>query len=202
MQALFFEVLPKEGHEGPYLDHAAALRPELDKNPGLMFIDRFRSVAQPALILSHSLWKDEASLANWRTNAKHHVAQVAGRNVHFADYRLRIAQVIALTTRDQPLQSWTEQNPYNAPQLVDQRYCVVVEANGKPFDEPGETFASLNRDGAFVSIHAAQSKTQGDELLAAATACEHVEGAKLCLVSRDYGMHERGEAPQYFPPAK
>lgn len=200
MQALFFEVLPRAGHESHYFERAAALRPELEKNPGLITIDRFMSVARPGLILSHSLWEDEASLAKWRSHAKHQAAQAAGRNVHFADYRLRIAQVINVAMSNEPLQTWQEHNPYNDPALVAQRYLVAVESTGEPFGKDGEGFKSVNRDDAFVSIIPVGSKTQGDETVAAAVAAKYVSCARLCLVSRDYGMYEREEAPQYFSP--
>ena len=94
MIGLFFEVMPRPGHEQAYFDIAAGLRPELDKNPGLLFIDRFRSLVRQNLVLSHSHWRDEASLAKWRSHAKHHAAQLAGRRQHFEDYRLRIGELV------------------------------------------------------------------------------------------------------------
>src|SRR5450432_2078029 len=94
MLALLFEVTPKRDGYQRYLDIAAALRPALDKHDGFLFIDRYRSLSKPETILSHSLWRDEASLAAWRTFESHHHAQVAGRDHVFADYRLRIAQVV------------------------------------------------------------------------------------------------------------
>ena len=62
MQALMFEVKPKEGHEQHYFDRAAALRPRLERNDGILFIDRYRSLSRAGVILSHSHWRDEPSI--------------------------------------------------------------------------------------------------------------------------------------------
>jgi len=194
VHALLFEVMPRPGHEDHYLERAAALRPELEKNAGLVFIDRFRSLERPGLILSHSLWKDEASLARWRVDAKHQVAQKAGRNTHFADYRLRIAQVLD-DARD------GETNAYNDPELVAPRFVAIIESSGEPFDGPGENFTSVYRDDAFVTVATPEAREDGEHMVASAAGSAQVASARLCLVSRDYGMFDRAEAPQFFPPA-
>ncbi len=199
MHALFFEMSPRPGHESHYFDIAAALRPVLDQNAGLLFIDRFKSMSRPGVILSHSLWKDEASLAKWRTDTKHHAAQVAGRNVHFSDYRLRIAQVIASTAPGEAIQNAPEHYAYNDPDIRPERHLVIIESTREPFGRDGEPFSSVNRDNAFVSVVSVDTKMQGEHLLGAASASGTVQSAKLCLVSRDYGMHHRAEAPQFFP---
>ena len=202
MQALLFEVMPRRGHESHYFDRAAALRPELEKNAGLIFIDRFKSLVRPGLILSHSLWKDEASLARWRTDPKHHAAQAARRNVHFADYRLRIAQVVGEAGGGEAQRGGTQDNAYNDPGLTACRYLVVVQSSGEPFGSGGEGFSSVNRENAFVSVVPVATRESGEETIAAAAGAGHVESAWLCLVSRDYGMFDRTEAPQYYPQAK
>lgn len=194
MQALLFEVMPRPGHEDHYLERAAALRPELEKNAGLMFIDRFRSLERPGLILSHSLWKDEASLARWRVHAKHQVAQKAGRNTHFADYRLRIAQVLEEAQDG-------EANTYNDPELIAPRFVALIESAGEPFGGSGESFSSVYRDDAYITVTTPETRENGEQLMAAAAGRGHVTSSRLCLVSRDYGMFDRAEAPQYFPPA-
>ena len=114
MQALLFELKPREGHEEHYFRHAAALRPLLAQQEGLNYIDRFRSLSRPGVILSHSLWRDEASLAKWRTNRRHHRSQAAGRDEHFEDYRLRISHVLAHASRGQEEKHWTRDGAYRA----------------------------------------------------------------------------------------
>jgi hypothetical protein len=41
MIGLFFEVIPLEGHASRYFELAAALRPELERSGGVLFIDRY-----------------------------------------------------------------------------------------------------------------------------------------------------------------
>ena len=78
MLALFFEVTPKPGENSRYLEIAASLKPELEASGGVEFLDRFRSLTRPRVMLSHQLWQDEASLARWRANGRHHGAQTFG----------------------------------------------------------------------------------------------------------------------------
>src|ERR1700686_503481 len=94
MIGLFFEVMPRLGHEQAYFDIAAGLRPELDKNPGLLFIDRFKSLGRQRIVLSPSHWRDEASLTSSRIHEKHHVAQSVVRQPLFDFYRLFFFQLV------------------------------------------------------------------------------------------------------------
>ena len=199
MHALFFEVTPRPGHEDHYFKIAAVLRPILEQNKGLIFIDRYKSLARPGTILSHSLWKDEASLVKWRNDTKHQGAQRAGREEHFSDYRLRIARVIGSFAREDGGQI---QVPDKDQGSVPRRLMAVVESNGKPYGDAGEHFLSVNRDDVYVSVMPIESDHQGSELISAAGEGEFVISARLCLVSRDYGMFERSEAPQTFAPMK
>ena len=94
MIAIIFEVEPAEGRQDDYLDHAARLRPELERMDGFLSIERFESLTTPGKLLSLSFWRDEAAVAAWRNHAGHRLAQAAGRGGIFADYRLRVAGVI------------------------------------------------------------------------------------------------------------
>ncbi len=202
MLTLFFEVLPNEGHEGHYFERAAALKPELEKNPGLLFLDRYKSLTRPDWILSYQHWRDEASLVHWRSDAHHHRAQSAGRGKHFADYRLRIAQVVLDAVAGQPPVTSTLQNAYNDPELTAERYVLVIESQGTAFGNKGEGFASINRDAHHASVLTPTSLAEGKALAEEAVAHENVTRALLSLVSRDYGKFDRTEAPQYYPEIK
>ena len=94
MIAVIFEAVPVEGKRDLYFDIAAQLRPELNKIDGFISIERFQSVADPRKVLSLSFWKDEESVKQWRNVEMHRHAQAAGRESVFADYRLRVAQVL------------------------------------------------------------------------------------------------------------
>lgn len=94
MIAVIFEVQPTaEGHAA-YLDHAAALKPLLERMDGFISVERFQSLTQPGQLLSLSFWRDEAAVRGWRETALHREAQAAGRGGLFAGYRLRVAHVV------------------------------------------------------------------------------------------------------------
>ncbi len=94
MFAVIFEVEPAAGRQQEYLDLAAQLRPELEKIDGFISVERFSSLTNPGKILSLSIWRDEAAVARWRSHEEHHQAQIKGRAGIFADYRLRVAEVL------------------------------------------------------------------------------------------------------------
>ena len=94
MIAVIFEVEPAEGRVDEYLDHAARLRDALQRMPGFVSVERFRSLSNPAKLLSLSIWEDEASVAGWRSHALHRESQRAGRDGVFAGYRLRVAGIL------------------------------------------------------------------------------------------------------------
>lgn len=94
MIAVIFEVRPTaDGHAG-YLDHAAALKPLLEGMDGFISVERFQSLSTPDKLLSLSFWRDEAAVRGWREMAAHREAQAAGRGGLFADYRLRVGQIV------------------------------------------------------------------------------------------------------------
>ncbi|MBX3585190.1 MAG: antibiotic biosynthesis monooxygenase [Ramlibacter sp.] len=94
MLAVIFEVVPQEGKTGQYLDAAAALRPALAQIDGFISIERFQSLSEPGKLLSLSYWRDEAAVQQWRNLEAHRRTQQLGRDQVFADYRLRVAQVV------------------------------------------------------------------------------------------------------------
>ena len=94
MIAVIFEVQPRPGRKEAYLEAAEHLRPLLAKIDGFISIERFESLTQPGKILSLSIWRDEDAVRQWRNVEEHRRVQGAGRQSIFADYRLRVAQVI------------------------------------------------------------------------------------------------------------
>jgi heme-degrading monooxygenase HmoA len=107
MIAVIFEVQPAEGRMDDYLAIAAAMRAELETQPGFISVERFRSITDPAKLLSLSFWEDEEAVRNWRCHAGHRGAQKAGRGGVFAGYRLRVAGVL----RDYGMNEQREQAP-------------------------------------------------------------------------------------------
>ena len=94
MIAVIFEAQPRPGQTDTYLNAAAQLRPLLAEIDGFISIERFESLTQPGKILSLSYWRDEEAVRQWRNVEAHRRIQAAGRESIFADYRLRVAQVI------------------------------------------------------------------------------------------------------------
>ncbi len=94
MIAVIFEVWPKEGHRDAYLARAADLKAHLKDVPGFISVERYESLMEPGKLLSLSFWDSEEALAAWRAVPHHRSAQTAGRDIHFADYRLRVAGVL------------------------------------------------------------------------------------------------------------
>jgi heme-degrading monooxygenase HmoA len=94
MIAVIFEAEASPDRRDAYLDAAARLRPLLAQVDGFISIERFESLTQPGKILSLSFWRDEAAVERWRNLEEHRQVQAAGRAGIFADYRLRVAQVL------------------------------------------------------------------------------------------------------------
>jgi heme-degrading monooxygenase HmoA len=94
MIAIIFELWPAEGRADDYFELASALKSDLERIPGFVSVERFQSLADPAKLLSLSFFRDEESVRAWRDLPGHRAAQTRGRRGIFADYRLRVAQVL------------------------------------------------------------------------------------------------------------
>lgn len=94
MIAVIFEVWPKAERREQYLAIAASLRAQLEAIDGFISVERFESLSEAGKVLSLSFFRDEAAVAAWRNTLEHRAAQTAGRHAIFADYRLRVAEVV------------------------------------------------------------------------------------------------------------
>ena len=94
MIAIIFELWPAQGRADDYFEQAAALKSDLEKIDGFISVERFQSFAHPGKLLSLSFFRDEAAVRAWRNLAGHREAQAEGRSATFADYRLRVAEVL------------------------------------------------------------------------------------------------------------
>lgn len=101
MIAVLFEVTPLPGQETRYFDIAATLREHLQTIDGFESVERFQSLTRPGTYLSLSYWRDEAAVRAWRNQADHRSGQAEGRAAVFADYRIRVAQVLRDYTQTQ-----------------------------------------------------------------------------------------------------
>jgi heme-degrading monooxygenase HmoA len=107
MIAVLFEVTPLPGQEARYFDIAAMLREHLQAIDGFVSVERFQSLTRPGTYLSLSYWRDEAAVRVWRNQTDHRAGQAEGRAAVFADYRIRVAQV---------LRDYTQTQRHEAPQ--------------------------------------------------------------------------------------
>lgn len=94
MIAVIFELEPRAELAPHYFELADALKGSLTNVEGFMSIERFESLSKPGRYLSLSFWQDEQAVQNWRNQQAHRMAQHEGRSQIFADYRLRVANVI------------------------------------------------------------------------------------------------------------
>jgi len=94
MIAVIFEVKINEGKQEEYLQIAAQLREHLIKVDGFISIERFASLSEDGKICSLSFWEDEASIKQWREFGVHRLAQEKGKAGIFADFRIRVAEVV------------------------------------------------------------------------------------------------------------
>ena len=146
MFSVVFEVYPKREAFDRYLDLAKELRPILERIDGFIDNERFQSSRRPGWILSHSTWRDEKSVVRWRTTAKHHETQQRGRDDVFADYHLRVGEIVADTA------------PPAGLSVVEQRLDETEIGAAK--------FVTLNGD-RFLAAVAAQPNESAEDAIAA-----------------------------------
>jgi heme-degrading monooxygenase HmoA len=204
MIGLFFEVQTRPGHRDQYLGLAASLKPELEAMGGCLFIDRFRSLTQENLLLSYQIWQDEAALTAWRAHGHHHEVQTIGREKVFSDYRIRVAQVIHEARPGRPVWQPERRTPYNDPARRPPTYVLATESRSAALPVQTEwrceAFASVYRDGYYAHLVDLPDHPSGAEFGPRLFADPTTEYFRIFEVMRDYGMYERTEAPQFYPP--
>jgi len=200
MLTLLFEMTPRDGHEENYFDHVAVLRPILAQHQGLLFIQRYKSLSRPGVILSHQLWRDEASIIRWRSDKDHHTSQIAGRYKHFTDYRIRVSRVLYFYTEQDDQKSWnTDDVRADANNKAD-RFVTIVRSSSLPTSVHGEVFESVSETNSFLCLSESSEPESGHKQCLAAQTNNDSISVAMARVSRDYGMQERTEAPQHFKP--
>ena|SRR5690348_2582598 len=204
MLSLFFEVQIKPGRTDQYLNLAASLKPELEAMGGCLFLDRFRSLSRDNLILSYQIWQDEGSLTAWRVQAHHHEVQTLGRDKVFSDYRIRVAQVIFEAKRGQPAWQAEQRSLYNDPKRRPPAYVLATESKSAKLPLacawPSEAFASVYREGQYGHLIELPDEQSGHALAPRLFDEPSTDYVRIVDVSRDYGMYDRTEAPQFYPP--
>ncbi len=227
MFAVIFEVEPKPERREDYLGLAAFLKPRLEKIDGFLDVERFAGTANPARVLSLSFWRDEKAVIRWRTLESHHEVQAKGRSEIFRDYHLRVGEVTADTGAGSVLtQSRFDETETGLAKVVTlselrplQGATVGATPGQKPDAGPGadalaalglrettdglvdrEVYESIYNPGKLLIL-----ASWRDATAAGAWAPGRLAGVdtrhRQVRVIRDYGMFDRREAPQYYPPA-
>ena len=211
MFAVIFEVNPRPEQWEAYLGYAKLLRPELEQIDGFIDNERFSSLRRKGWLLSLSIWRDEKAVIRWRTGARHHEVQQKGRTAIFGDYHLRVGEIIAdnRLPAGQVLREQRFDETAAAAKLI-----ALSEAalDGLPnagmiatrlglldAAHPGlvdwDVFESIVQPGKFVLLTSWRDAVAEGSLQGGADI-----RCRCVRVIRDYGMFDRAEAPQYYPP--
>ena len=220
MFSVLFEVRVADDQRERYLGIARMLRPELERVDGFVDNVRYRSLTRPGWLLSLSGWRDEKALVRWRTAAAHHDAQERGRAGVLADYRLRVGQLTQDTRlpagqalREQRLDE-TEVGAGAAVVLVDGRRAAEWVA-GAGADAVAAWLGLAPAAAGLVAWDVFDAVLEpGDAILVMTFRDQDAAGAfargaalapglrlRRVRVVREYGKHDRREAPQFYPDA-
>jgi len=216
MFAVIFEVQPKRERWNDYLGLAGMLRPELEKIDGFIDNERFTSLRDRGRVLSLSTWREEKALIRWRTLPPHHGAQEKGRSDIFEDYHLRVGEVVADT--HVPKGHGLPQHRFDETETGAAKLVTITE-----FRTPGDNGAGSNALAAdlglatgeitsVVSREAFTGITDPAKSLLLVSWRDRLAGERWrpntmggidlrhrsVRIIRDYGMHDRREAPQYY----
>jgi heme-degrading monooxygenase HmoA len=217
MFAVIFVVQPKPSRFEEYLVVAKGLKPELEKIDGFIDNERFASTRREGRVLSLSTWRDEKAVIRWRTHAAHHAMQEKGRFEIFDDYHLRVGEILADTQIPQAQRA--PQQRFDETEIADAKCVTISELSPLGDRKPHghglaaalglpqsateivdqEVFESLYHPGKWlllVSWHHGVAADQWTPTPGVAGELRH----RHVRIIRDYGMADRREAPQYYPP--
>jgi heme-degrading monooxygenase HmoA len=211
MFAVIFEVNPEPEQWEAYLGYAKLLRPELEQIDGFIDNERFSSLRRKGWLLSLSIWRDEKAVIRWRTRARHHEVQQKGRTEVFGDYHLRVGEIIAdnRLPDGQELREQRFDETAAAAKLIvlseatldclPNAGMIATRLGMLDMAHPGlvdwDVFESIVQSGKFILLTSWRGAVAEGSLQGGADV-RH----RRVRVIRDYGMFDRGEAPQYYPP--
>ncbi|HTA96549.1 MAG TPA: antibiotic biosynthesis monooxygenase [Solirubrobacteraceae bacterium] len=198
MFVVLFEVQPKREQWDRYLELASMLRPELIQIRGFIDNERYSSERTEGRLLSLSTWEDEKALVRWRTQARHHDVQHQGRFEVFEDYHLRVGEVFSDSGCEDLAHSRLDLTEVGAAPAVTVTETVFGGVSLPPPSTDlldAESYRGITIAGMCLTL----TSWLSDEAASAWIECQSA-GARHrhVRVIRDYGMHRREEAPQYF----
>jgi heme-degrading monooxygenase HmoA len=221
MFSVIFEVNRKPDRADDYLELAKQLQPILAKIDGFIDNERFESKVRKGWLLSHSTWRDEKSVVRWRTEGEHHQVQEKGRFEIFQDYHLRVGEVVSDSAP--PPNVPIRELRFDETETAAAKYATLTEVTpqakaafaGESNVLPAhlgldtkltgligyDIFESIATPGKLAILaswkDAKAARTWEPRSFDGVTVLRH----RIVRVIRDYGMFDRREAPQYYPPA-
>jgi heme-degrading monooxygenase HmoA len=207
MFAVIFEVQPKPERYEEYLELAKHLKPRLERIDGFIDNERFASRRTEGRILSLSTWRDEKSVIRWRTLGSHHEVQEKGRFEIFADYHLRVGEIVGDSEARAPL---PEQRLDETEIGVAKAMTISELASGPELDLAAalalptgaaldhEIFESIYNEGKLLLLAAWRDAASAAAWQPRPQAERKLRHRRIRIV-RDYGMGDRREAPQFYP---
>jgi heme-degrading monooxygenase HmoA len=219
MFSVIFEVCPKKERFNDYLGLAKHLKPIIEKIEGFVDNERFESSRRPGWLLSHSTWRDEKSVVRWRTEGEHHAVQEKGRFEIFADYHLRVGDVIADTSP--PANAPIREQRFDETEVGAAKLATLTEitaTDGAAFAaQPDllpahlgldastsavaehDVFKSIYTPGKLALLVSWRDRDAGVHWTPGRPAGVRDLRHRRIRVVRDYGMRDRREAPQFYP---
>jgi heme-degrading monooxygenase HmoA len=218
MFAVIFVVQPKRDRFDEYLELAKALKPKLEKIDGFIENERFDSQRMDGRMLSLSIWRDEKAVIRWRTLDAHNEVQKKGRDEVFEDYHLRVGEITADSKlpKGQKLQEHNlDETEIGRAKMVtisefsstngdEGTGAVLSVALGIPKDGNDgvidqEVFESITHPGKLLLLVSWRNASAANQWKAGLVVRDQVRHRHVRVI-RDYGMSDRREAPQYYPP--
>ena len=192
---LFFEVFPNLGHLNHYFDYVEKLKPELEKHKGLIWLNRYRALFDDHCLLSHQLWDSEKSLKNWQQNRLHRLAQKAGIEKHFKDYRIRIGERLACWQADLVTDINYEQTSRSGALLLSLQSRVFIPKTAfNKHASLDSIYCGLSASDQFITL-VTPNNLSSALALTSSISTEFFDKMELFLIGRDYSMTERSQAP-------
>ena len=193
---LFFEVVPNSGHLHHYFSYVEKLKPELEKHKGLIWLNRYEAQLDDYSLLSHQLWDSEKSLENWRQNKQHRLAQKAGIKKHFKDYRIRIGQRLACWQADLVTEINFELTSKSDALLVSiQSRTVISNTAFNKHAVLDGAYNGLSASDQFITL-VTPNDLPSVKPLTSLISTDSIDKIELFLISRDYSMTNRIQAPR------
>lgn len=193
---LFFEVTPKPGHKEDYFTYVDQLKPELAKQDGLLWLQRYHALFDHRILLSHQLWDHQESIIAWRQNKAHRSAQIAGIKTHFQDYRIRIGKRLQHGSINE-LVLWT------TAATLDEKLLLSIHSKAPlptaVFSDYGLIpfcFSAVTDPHSVITLCTIVDMKQAVSL-AKNLNKNVINKAELFLISRDYSMFDRDQAPHH-----